>query len=260
MWKSMCFNLGPLPLVLSLDITEKNMSLLWFFYQALMHMKKISLSLLFSKLSSTSLSISTYERCSRHLITCLWVTMTFAGHGHNSMCPCPSCGTQIWTQYSRWGLSRKEKRVRNISLLATSLLMQPRRLLIFVETRACSWILVNIQSARSSISFNVKLLFNWYVTHHEFVHGIISAKMKVFLFSFVEFCEIPVYTVVHLDEVPLNCILPTWCIDNFSDVCFISKCGDVTLADWQVSTKVLYNSPSSAGQGRKIWHKAHGLR
>lgn len=63
---------------------------LFFFYQVLMHMKKMSLTLLFSKLSSISFGISSYERCSRNLIISLWVTMTFPGHGHNSMCPCPS--------------------------------------------------------------------------------------------------------------------------------------------------------------------------
>lgn len=161
--------------------------------------------------------------------------MTFAGHGHYSMYPCSSCTVEPKfepnTPDGSFWEKRKEKRVRIISLLATFLLMQPRRLLIFVAARVCFWSLVNIQSTRSSISFNVKLLFNWYVTHHESVRGIISAKMKIFLLSFVEFCEIPVYTVLPLDEVPLNDIPTTWCINNFSEVCFICKHGDATLAE-----------------------------
>lgn len=136
--------------------------------------------------------------------------------------------------------------------------MQPRRLLIFVAARACSWILVNLQSTRSAISFNVKLLFNWHATHHELVNGIISAKMKVFLLLFGEFCEIPVYTVLHLVEVPLNCTTPTWCINYSSEVCFICKCGDVTRLTARCQLRCSIILPPQQNRGEKYDKKLMG--
>lgn len=37
-------------------------------------------------------------------------------------------------------------------------------------------------------------------------------------------------------------------------------CGGLTLADWQVLTKLLCHSSSSAAKGKKVWWKAHELR
>ena len=67
-------------------------------------------------------------------------------------------------QYSRWGLIRAEKRVTipSLSLLTTSLLMQPRILFAFLAAKAHCWLMLSFSSTRIPKLFSAGLLSRGY--------------------------------------------------------------------------------------------------
>lgn len=69
-WNFTGFNLCPLPLVLSYDISEKNLHSSFFPHKLFLYIDKISMSLLFSTLNNLSFSsLFSRERCSSLLIS-----------------------------------------------------------------------------------------------------------------------------------------------------------------------------------------------
>ena len=134
----MCFNLCPLPLVLSVGATARSLPPLSFLsHQAFAHIDEVSLSPVFSRLKTSSSLI---------FVAPCWT------HSSKSVC------------LSHWGaqdvaspvLSRLEGHLPQP--LAMLLLMYPRILLAFFSTRAHCRLLVSLLSSRTPKSFSAKLL------------------------------------------------------------------------------------------------------
>ena len=95
-------------------------------------------ALLLSRLNKpSSLSLSSQERCSSHLLILVALRWTLSSSSSSFL----KWGAQNWTQCSRWGLTRAVQRGRrtSLNLLATLLLMHPRIPLAFLAARAHCW-------------------------------------------------------------------------------------------------------------------------
>lgn len=115
----------------------------------ILHIYRIPLSL-FSRLSVSSLSLSSNDRCSNHLI------IIMASHWtHSSMSmSLLHWGAQNWTQHSKCVSPVLNKReVSPLDLLAVLCLMQPRMLLSFFATRVYCWLPLNFLSTRTMCPF-----------------------------------------------------------------------------------------------------------
>ena len=95
-------------------------------------------------------------RCSSPLIIFLALLWICSSMSMSFLC----WGPQSWTQYSRWGLTRAERRGRITShdLLAMLLLMQPRIQLAFWAASAHYWLMFSFASANTPKPFLTGLL------------------------------------------------------------------------------------------------------
>lgn len=136
--------MSPLPLVLSLDTTERSLALSSFHpcFRHLYTLIKFTQSLLFTRLKSPkSLSFFSEERCSRPLITLV------ALHWTLSSIPMFLLYWEAWnrSQHSTCSLSSAEQkgRISPLELLAILFLTQPRMLLAFFTSKMHRWLTVS---------------------------------------------------------------------------------------------------------------------
>lgn len=125
----------PLPLLLSLGITQKSLALSCLFppVRCLCTLIRFPLSLLFSGLKSPgSLSFSSYDK----YFKCSVVFVALH-----------------WTHFSR--------RITSLSLLVTLVRIQPRVLMAAFARRSHCWLMVRLSSTRTPRAFSAKWKIPW---------------------------------------------------------------------------------------------------
>lgn len=108
--------------------------------------------------SPGSLGLFLYDRCSSPLIYSTVLHWTLSSVVH----VCFILGSPNWTQHSKCvsqRLSRGERKITSIDLLATLFLMQPGRPLASCAANACYWLMVSLVLTRTPRSLYSKSLF-----------------------------------------------------------------------------------------------------
>lgn len=110
----------------------------------------------FSRLSPSSPSLSSYERCSNPLFTLVALCWAL----YITLMPALYWGAQNWVQYCRCDLTGYERRGRitSLDLWTMLLLMQPRMKPTFSATRAHCWLMVSALTTGTPRAFSAEPL------------------------------------------------------------------------------------------------------
>jgi len=127
-------------------------------------------------------------------------------------------GAQNWTQHSRWGLTSAEQkeRIPSLHLLATLCPMQSRTPLVraVFAARACSWLLVNLQSASPFLQSCLPVLQYTITTDHNAKEIFTSAYTRSRLAREVFFSQVTDLPSVWLHLLVCHLQLPSCSKNN----------------------------------------------